>query len=168
MLNGKSALVTGSTSGIGLGIARALAQQGAGIMLNGFGDPAEIEKLRQGLAKEYGVKVAFSGADISKPEQIHDMVRYATKEIGGVDILVNNAGIQHTAPVESFPPERWDAIIAINMSSNFHAIQAVLPQMRQRDWGRIVIIASAHGLPGSMSLMSLKTASGPKRSARRS
>ncbi len=149
MLNGKSALVTGSTSGIGLGIARALAQQGAGIMLNGFGDPAEIEKLRQGLAKEYGVKVAFSGADISKPEQIHDMVRYATKELGGVDILVNNAGIQHTAPVESFPPERWDAIIAINMSSNFHAIQAVLPQMKQRDWGRIVNIASAHGLVAS-------------------
>jgi 3-hydroxybutyrate dehydrogenase len=149
VLNGKSALVTGSTSGIGLGIARALAQQGAGIMLNGFGDPAEIEKLRQGLAKEYGVKVAFSGADISKPEQIHDMVRYATKELGGVDILVNNAGIQHTAPVESFPPERWDAIIAINMSSNFHAIQAVLPQMKQRDWGRIVNIASAHGLVAS-------------------
>ena len=149
MLNGKSALVTGSTSGIGLGIARALAQQGAGIMLNGFGDSAEIEKLRQGLAKEYGVKVAFSGADISKPEQIHDMVRHATKELGSVDILVNNAGIQHTAPVESFPPERWDAIIAINLSSNFHAIQAVLPQMRQRNWGRIVNIASAHGLVAS-------------------
>ncbi len=149
MLNGKSALVTGSTSGIGLGIARALAQQGAGIMLNGFGDSAEIEKLRQGLAKEYGVKVAFSGADISKPEQIHDMVRHATRELGGVDILVNNAGIQHTAPVESFPPERWDAIIAINLSSNFHAIQAVLPQMRQRNWGRIVNIASAHGLVAS-------------------
>ena len=149
MLNGRSALVTGSTSGIGLGIARALAQQGAGIMLNGFGDPAEIEKLRQGLAKEYGVKVAFSGADISRPEQIHDMVRYATKELGSVDILVNNAGIQHTAPVESFPPERWDAIIAINLSSNFHAVQAVLPQMRQRNWGRIVNIASAHGLVAS-------------------
>ena len=149
MLNGKSALVTGSTSGIGLGIARALAQQGAGIMLNGFGDSAEIEKLRQGLAKEYGVKVAFSGADIAKPEQIHDMVRHATRELGSVDILVNNAGIQHTAPVESFPPERWDAIIAINLSSNFHAIQAVLPQMRQRNWGRIVNIASAHGLVAS-------------------
>jgi 3-hydroxybutyrate dehydrogenase len=149
MLKGKSALVTGSTSGIGLGIARALAADGANIMLNGFGDPAEIEKLRQALAREYSVKVAFSGADIAKPEQIHDMVRYATKELGSVDILINNAGIQHTAPVETFPVDRWDAVIAINLSSNFHAIQAVLPQMKQRNWGRIINIASAHGLVAS-------------------
>jgi len=149
MLKGRSAIVTGSTSGIGLGIARALAADGANVMLNGFGEPAEIERLRQGLAKELGVKVAFSGADISRPEQIHDMVRDATKEFGGVDILVNNAGIQHTAPVEAFPAERWDAVIAINLSSNFHAIQAVLPQMKSRNWGRIINIASAHGLVAS-------------------
>jgi 3-hydroxybutyrate dehydrogenase len=149
VLKGRSAVVTGSTSGIGLGIARALAAEGANLMLNGFGEPAEIERLRQGLASEFGVKVAFSGADISRPEQIHDLVRYATKEFGGVDILVNNAGIQHTAPIESFPAERWDAIIAINLSSNFHAIQAVLPQMKSRNWGRIVNIASAHGLVAS-------------------
>ena len=149
MLKGRSAIVTGSTSGIGLGIARALATDGANVMLNGFGEPAEIERLRQGLAKELGVKVAFSGADISRPEQIYDLVRSATKEFGGVDILVNNAGIQHTAPVETFPAERWDAIIAINLSSNFHAIQAVLPQMKRRNWGRIINIASAHGLVAS-------------------
>ncbi len=149
MLKGRSAIVTGSTSGIGLGIARALAADGANVMLNGFGEPAEIERLRQGLAKDHGVKVAFSGADISRPEQIRDMVRDAMKAFGGVDILVNNAGIQHTAPVESFPPERWDAVIAINLSSNFHAIQAVLPEMKRRDWGRIINIASAHGLVAS-------------------
>jgi len=150
VLNGKSAIVTGSTSGIGLGIARALAAEGANIVLNGFGDPAEIEELRQRLAREAGVQIAFSGADVSLPEQIHELVRYATKTLGGVDILVNNAGIQHTAPVESFPPERWDAIIAINLSSHFHAIQAVLPQMRRRNWGRIINIASAHGLVASV------------------
>jgi 3-hydroxybutyrate dehydrogenase len=149
VLKGKGAIVTGSTSGIGLGIARALAREGAGIMLNGFGDPAEIEKLRQGLAQEFDVKVAFSGADVSKPEQIRDMVRYATKELGSVDILVNNAGIQHTAPVESFPAERWDTILAINLSSSFHAIQAALPGMKARNWGRIINIASAHGLVAS-------------------
>ena len=149
MLKGRSAIVTGSTSGIGLGIARSLAAERANLMLNGFGEPAEIERLREGLASEFGVKVAFSGADISRPEQIHDMVRYATKEFGGVDILVNNAGIQHTAPIDSFPAERWDAIIAINLSSNFHAIQAVLPQMKGRNWGRIINVASAHGLVAS-------------------
>src|SRR4051794_25957393 len=118
-------------------------------MLNGFGDAAEIERLRQGLARECKVKVAFSGADISRPEQIGEMIRKAGEELGGVDILVNNAGIQHTAPVESFPVERWDAILAINLSSNFHAIQAVLPQMRSRNWGRIINIASTHGLVAS-------------------
>jgi 3-hydroxybutyrate dehydrogenase len=149
VLKGKRAVVTGSTSGIGLGIARALAAEGADIMLNGFGEAAEIEKLRQGLARDYNVKVAFNGADISQAAQIRDMIRKAGVELGGVDILVNNAGIQHTAPVESFPAERWDAILAINLSSNFHAIQAVLPQMRSRNWGRIINIASTHGLVAS-------------------
>ena len=147
MLKGKRALITGSTSGIGLGIARALAAQGADIMLNGFGERGEIEKLQRELAK--GVKVAYSGADMSKPQEIREMVAAATASLGGVDILVNNAGIQHTAPLESFPAERWDAILAINLSSNFHAIQAALPQMRARNWGRIISIASTHGLVAS-------------------
>ena len=150
MLKGKTALVTGSTSGIGLGIARALGGAGANLMLNGFGDAAQIETLRAGLAKEFGVKVAFSGADISKPAQIREMVDMATKELGSVDILVNNAGIQHTSPVDQFPEDRWDAVIAINLSSNFHAIKAVLPQMKSRNWGRIVNIASTHGLVASV------------------
>ncbi len=150
MLNGKSALVTGSTSGIGLGIARALAAQGANIMLNGFGDPADIERLRAGLAAELKVKVGFSGADLSKPAQAREMVAAATRELGAVDILVNNAGIQHTALVEEFPDERWDAVIAINLSANFHTVKAVLPQMKQRNWGRIINIASTHGLVASV------------------
>jgi len=150
MLKGKTAIVTGSTSGIGLGIARALGADGANLMLNGFGDAAQIEALRAGLAKEFGVKVAFSGADISKPAQIQEMVSKATQELGSVDILVNNAGIQHTAPVEQFPDDRWDAVIAINLSSNFHAIKAVLPQMKSRNWGRIVNLASVHGLVASV------------------
>jgi 3-hydroxybutyrate dehydrogenase len=149
-LKDKSAIVTGSTSGIGLGIARSLAGAGANLMLNGFGDAAQIEALRAGLAKEFGVKVGYSGADMSKPEQIHAMVAAAVEELGSVDILVNNAGIQHTARVESFPPERWDAVIAINLSSAFHGIQAVLPGMQARNWGRIVNIASVHGLVGSV------------------
>jgi len=148
-LKGKSAIVTGSTSGIGLGIARALGAAGANLMLNGFGDAGEIEALRAGLAEEFGIKVAYSGADISKPAQIQEMVRKATQELGSVDILVNNAGIQHTAPVDEFPDDRWDAVIAINLSSNFHAIKAVLPQMKSRNWGRIVNIASVHGLVAS-------------------
>ena len=142
MLDGKRALVTGSTSGIGLGIARALAAQGAKVMLNGFGEPLVIEALK----KEFP---AYSGADIAKPGQVHALGREATAKLGGVDILVNNAGIQHTAPIESFPAERWDAILAINLSSNFHAIQAALPQMRERNWGRIINIASTHGLVAS-------------------
>jgi 3-hydroxybutyrate dehydrogenase len=149
MLKGKTAIVTGSTSGIGLGIARALAADGANLMLNGFGDAAQIEALRAGMAKEFGVRVAFSSADISKPAQIQDMVRRATEELGSVDILVNNAGIQHTSPVDEFPDDRWDAVISINLSSNFHAIKAVLPQMKSRNWGRIVNIASVHGLVAS-------------------
>ena len=150
MLKGKTAIVTGSTSGIGLGIARALGGAGANLMLNGFGDAAQIEALRAGLAKEFGIKVAFSGADISKPAQIREMVDLATKELGSVDILVNNAGIQHTSPVDEFPEDRWDAVIAINLTSNFHAIKAVLPQMKRRNWGRIVNIASTHGLIASV------------------
>ncbi len=150
MLQGKTAIITGSTSGIGLGIARALGGAGANLMLNGFGDVAQIEALRAGLAKELGVKIAYSGADMSKPAQIRDMIALATQELGTVDILVNNAGIQHTSPVESFPDDRWDAVIAINLSSNFHAIKAVLPQMKGRNWGRIVNIASVHGLVASV------------------
>jgi 3-hydroxybutyrate dehydrogenase len=150
MLNGKCALVTGSTSGIGLGIARALAAGGANVMLNGFGEAEAIERLRTSLAAEFKVKVGFSGADISKPAQIRDMIEAATRELGSVDILVNNAGIQHTALVEEFPDERWDAVIAINLSANFHAVKAVLPQMKRRNWGRIVNIASTHGLVASV------------------
>jgi 3-hydroxybutyrate dehydrogenase len=119
-------------------------------MLNGFGDLAEIDTLRAGLAAEFSVEVAFNAADISKPEQIRDLARQATKELGTIDILVNNAGIQHTAPVEEFSDERWDAVIAINLSSNFHAIKAVLPQMKRRNWGRIINIASAHALVASI------------------
>ena len=150
-LKGKVAVVTGSTSGIGLGVAQTLAAQGANILLNGFGEAAVIEKLRQELAAQHGVKVAYSGADMSKPEEIEGMVAQATKELGRVDILVNNAGIQFTAPVHEFPPERWDAIIAINLSAAFHAIRVALPQMRQRNWGRIINIASTHGLVASVN-----------------
>jgi 3-hydroxybutyrate dehydrogenase len=150
MLKGKTAIVTGSTSGIGLGIARALASQHANILLNGFGDAAEIKKLQTSLAAEFGVKVAYSGADMSKADDISGMVAQATSELGRVDVLVNNAGIQFTAPVHEFPPERWDAIIAINLSAAFHASRAALPQMLARNWGRIINIASAHGLVASV------------------
>jgi len=145
MLKGKTALVTGSTSGIGLGIAKALARQGANIVLNGFGDNqgprAEIAAL--------GVKVGYHGADMSKPGEIEAMMAYAAAEFGRVDILVNNAGIQHVARIEDFPVERWDAIIAINLSSAFHATRLALPAMRQADWGRIINVASVHGLVAS-------------------
>ena len=145
MLKGKTALVTGSTSGIGLGIAKALAGQGANIVLNGFGDvqgpKAEVEAL--------GVKVAYHGADMSKPSEIEDMMKFAATQFGRVDILVNNAGIQHVAPVEDFPPEKWDAIIAINLSSAFHATRLALPAMKAADWGRIINLASVHGLVAS-------------------
>jgi 3-hydroxybutyrate dehydrogenase len=146
MLKGKAAIVTGSTGGIGLGIARALGGAGANLMLNGFGDAQEIERLRAVLAAEFKVKVAFSGADISKPAQIHDMVRMATRELGSVDILVNNAGIQHTSPVESFRSS-WDAVTR-SISRRFHAIR---PRCRAkaRNWGRIINIASTHGLVAS-------------------
>jgi 3-hydroxybutyrate dehydrogenase len=145
MLKGKTALVTGSTSGIGLGMALALARQGARVMINGFGDVAgplaEVRALDPGAIHD--------GADMSKPEQIEAMVRRCEKELGGVDILVNNAGIQYVAKVEDFPPERWDAIMAINLSSAFHGMRAVLPGMKQRNWGRIINVASVHGLVAS-------------------
>lgn len=148
-MQGKSAIITGSTSGIGLGIARAFAGAGANVMLNGFGDAKQIEALRAGIAAEFNVGAGFSGADISQPSKIREMVSEAAKQFGAVDILVNNAGIQHTAVVEDFPDDKWDAIVAINLSSNFHAIKAVLPQMRQRNWGRIINVASTHGLVAS-------------------
>ncbi len=150
MLNGKIAIVTGSTSGIGLGVARALAGAGASLMLNGFGDAQQIESLRAGIEQEFAVKVGYSGADMSRPEQVHAMVNDAQDQLGRVDILVNNAGIQYTSPIESFPTERWDAILAINLSSAFHATQAALPGMRARNWGRIINIASVHGLVASV------------------
>jgi 3-hydroxybutyrate dehydrogenase len=158
-LKGRGAIVTGSTSGIGLGIAQALAGQGASVLLNGFGEPEAIHKLVQGIGKRHQVKVVFSGADISKVDEVQEMVRYAEKALGSVDILVNNAGIQHVDAIEKFPAERWDAVIAINLSSNFHAIRAVLPQMRKRGWGRIINIASAHGLvasPGKAAYVAAK------------
>ncbi len=147
-LKGKVAIVTGSTSGIGLGIARALASEGCAIMLNGFGDKAAIETLQRDLAKQHGVKVSYSGADMAKPAEIGLMIS-AERELGACDILVNNAGIQHVAPIEEFPDEKWDAIIAINLSAAFHAMKAALPGMKKRRWGRIVNIASAHGLVAS-------------------
>lgn len=148
-LNGKSALVTGSTSGIGLGIAQALAQAGANVMLNGSRPAAEVETLRAELAAQTGVQVAYARADMSQPAQIAAMVAQAEATFGAVDILVNNAGIQFVAPVDEFPVERWEAILAVNLSSNFYTIRAVLPGMKRRNWGRIVNIASAHGLVAS-------------------
>ena len=150
MPKGRAAIITGSTSGIGLGIARALAQAGCHVMLNGFGEAAAIERERSGIANEFGVRAAFHPADLSKPSEIGGMVDLAIKEFGQVDILVNNAGIQHTAPIEQFPPDRWDAVIAINLSANFHTIRAALPNMRKRNWGRIINIASTHGLVASI------------------
>ncbi len=149
MLKGKSVIVTGSTSGIGLGIARAFAREGCNIMLNGFGNAAQIEKLRAGMAAEHGVPVVYSSADMSKPAEIAALVDQAERRFGSVDALVNNAGIQHVAPVEEFPVEQWDQILAINLSSAFHAIRAALPGMKARNWGRIINIASAHGLVAS-------------------
>ena len=148
-LKGKVAIVTGSTSGIGLGVAEALAKQGATIVLNGFGDPAEIEKIRAGLAATYGIEVGFDGADLSKADEVRRLVADAEKRFGRVDILVNNAGIQFVSPIENFPAERWDAVIAINLSAVFHGTAAVLPGMKARNWGRIINIASAHGLVAS-------------------
>ena len=148
-LKGKVALVTGSTSGIGLGIARALAAQGADIVLNGFGDAIAIEQIRAQLTAEHGVRAIYDGADVSRAEPINSMIARAQSELGSLDILVNNAGIQYVAPIANFPAEKWDAIIAINLSSAFHAMHAAIPGMKARGWGRIINIASAHGLVGS-------------------
>jgi 3-hydroxybutyrate dehydrogenase len=149
MLKGKTAIVTGSTSGIGLGIATALAAEGCNVMLNGFGEPAAIERLRAGLTERYGIATAYSPADMAKPAAIRELVAEAAEQFGGVDILVNNAGIQHVAPIIEFPEDRWDAVIAINLSAAFHASKAALPLMIARKWGRIINIASAHGLVAS-------------------
>ena len=150
MLKGKNAIVTGSTSGIGLGVARALAAQGANVLVNGFGEKAQIDQLVANLKAKHKVNVAYSGADMTRPADVAGMVEQATREFGRVDIVVNNAGIQHTAPIEEFPIDRWDAVIAINLSAAFHAIRAVLPQMKQRNWGRVINIASVHGMIASI------------------
>jgi 3-hydroxybutyrate dehydrogenase len=149
MLKGKNALVTGSTSGIGLGYARSLAEQGANVTINGFGDAAAIEKERAGIEKDFGVKAAYSPADMTKPAEIADMIHAAERAFGSLDILVNNAGIQYVAPIEEFPIEKWDQIIAINLSSAFHTIRAAVPGMKARKWGRIINTASAHSLVAS-------------------
>ena len=149
MLRGKSAIVTGSTSGIGLAIAHAVAEAGCNVMLNGFGNADAIEGIRTTIETEYRVRASFSGADMTKPGEIAGLVEEATASFGTVDILVNNAGIQHVAPIDEFPPEKWDAILAINLSSSFHTTRAVLPGMKANGWGRIINIASAHGLVAS-------------------
>jgi len=148
-LVGRTAIVTGSTSGIGLGIAKALAADGANVVLNGFGDQREIEMVRRTIAEEAGVDVDYDGSDLSRPDAVVQMVEAATAAFGKVDILVNNAGIQHVAPIESFPPEKWDAILSINLSAAFHATRAVFAGMKARAWGRIINVASAHGLVAS-------------------
>ena len=149
MSNGHSAVITGSTSGIGLGMATAFAQAGMPVMLNGLGDPDEIERTRSALASETGVDVGYHPADMTKLDQIGDLIATCEARFGGLDVLVNNAGIQFVAPIEHFPPAKWDAILAINLSSAFHTIQAALPAMKQRGWGRIINLASAHGLVAS-------------------
>ncbi len=149
MVKGKTALVTGSTSGIGLGIATRLAAEGANIVLNGFGDAAQIEALRKDLAAKNGVQVVYDGADMTKPDAIAAMMKKAIDKFGAIDILVNNAGVQHVAPVDEFPVDKWDLIIALNLSSAFHTTRLALPAMKKRRWGRIVNIASAHALVAS-------------------
>jgi 3-hydroxybutyrate dehydrogenase len=151
-LLGKCAVITGSTSGIGKAIATAFAGEGAHVMLNGLGNAAEIEALRHGLARRHSTRIAYNGADMSKPAEIRDLIRTAEKELGSVDILVNNAGIQHVAPIVDFPEERWDAVIAIDLSAAFHATKAALPIMLRKKWGRIINIASMHGLVASAQM----------------
>jgi 3-hydroxybutyrate dehydrogenase len=149
MLKGKNAVVTGSTSGIGLGVARALAAEGCNVLFNGFGDKTEIDVLVKETQSKFGVKTDYSPADMSKPGDVADMVSQAERVFGGVDILVNNAGIQYVSNIEDFPDEKWDAILAINLSSAFHSIKAAMPGMKKRRFGRIINIASAHGLVAS-------------------
>ena len=149
MFKGKTALVTGSTSGIGLGIATRLAAEGANVVLNGFGDSTEVERIRKDLVSLYGISVVYDGADMSRPEAIAAMMQKAIAEFGAVDLLINNAGIQHVAPVDDFPAPKWDAILAINLSAAFHTVRAALPAMKNKRWGRIVNIASAHALVAS-------------------
>lgn len=148
-LQGKAALVTGSTSGIGLSMARALAKEGASVVINGFGEPEAIERERAAIEREFGVRALYSPADMTRPDEIARMVADAGEALGSVDILVNNAGIQHVAPVHEFPADKWDQIIAINLSAVFHAIKAAVPGMRARGWGRIISTASAHSLAAS-------------------
>lgn len=149
MLKGKTALITGSTSGIGLGIAKALAKEGANIVLNGLGDAGEIEKTRKSIESDYGVKAIYDAADMTKPDQIRKMCENAITQFGAVDVLVNNAGIQFVGPIDEFPEDKWDAIIAINMNSAFHTTKACLPGMKKKNWGRVINLASAHGLVAS-------------------
>jgi len=150
VLKGKTAVITGSTSGIGLTIANGLAAEGANIVLNGFGDAAAIERARAAIESDHGAAAIHHGADMSRPDQIDDLIATVAEEFGGVDILVNNAGIQHTASIEDFPIEKWDAILAVNLSSAFHTIRAAVPHMRRAGWGRIVNTASVHGLVASV------------------
>lgn len=148
-MKGKNAIITGSTSGIGMGMAKALAAQGVNVMINGFGDTAAIEAERAGIEKDFGVKAGYNGADISKPAEVEALVNDTEKQFGSVDILVNNAGIQFVAPINDFPLEKWDAVIATNLSSAFYGMKYALPKMRKQGWGRIVNTASAHGLVAS-------------------
>jgi 3-hydroxybutyrate dehydrogenase len=149
ILRSKAAVVTGSTSGIGLGVARALAAEGADVLINGFGQPDEIEAARRAIETDFGVKAVYDPADMRKPQEIDAMIARAQSALGSVDVLVNNAGIQHVAPVEEFPAEKWDAILAINLSAVFHATRAAIPGMKARKWGRIISTASAHSLVAS-------------------
>jgi 3-hydroxybutyrate dehydrogenase len=149
MLKGKSVLVTGSTSGIGKGLAEAFAGEGCNMMINGFGDAEEINSFLEEMQAKHHVQALYSAADMEKPDQIEKMIKDAIDAFGGVDILINNAGIQHVAPIDEFPPEKWNAIISINLSSAFHTIRSVLPKMKTKQWGRIINIASAHGLVAS-------------------